>query len=173
MNFSNIFRVVNMVAAAFMIIGGVMTCIHGGFPNFIQGIFVILFGLMTVLFEFRMPGPVVKHASFMFSFMGRGLFYIFLGFITVNYGALSIASGVIVIAIGLAYVALEFTKIEPPNNMRKEAYDDAVGQGTHGNASLPTFVYPTSYEQTTPYEQSSSYAQPESQPATVNVASSK
>lgn len=78
-----------------------------------------------------------------------------------------------IIVIGLAYAALEFTKIEPPNNMRKEAYDDAVGQSTRGNASLPTFVYPTSYEQTTPYEQSSSYAQPESQPATVNVTSSK
>ena len=34
MNFANIFRVVNMVAAAFMIIGGVMTCIHGGIKAF-------------------------------------------------------------------------------------------------------------------------------------------
>ncbi|KAG0748790.1 hypothetical protein G6F57_009520 [Rhizopus arrhizus] len=155
MNFSYpvMFRAANIVAAAFMIIGGVMTCIAGGFPNFIQGIFVILFGIMTAVFEFRLPGVITQFASFMFSFMGRGIFYIFLGCITLNYGGLAIASGVIIAVIGIAFVVLQFLKIEAPSNMRKEAFDDAVGYG--GAHTDPS---------TTPY------SQPQAQPATVNAA---
>ncbi|CAO3702785.1 unnamed protein product [Rhizopus stolonifer] len=146
-----IFRIANIVAAAFMIIGGVMTCIAGGFPNFIQGIFVILFGIMTAVFEFRLPGVITQFASFMFSFMGRGIFYIFLGCISLNYGGLAIASGVIVIAIGIAYAVLQFLSIDAPSNMRKEAFDDAVGYSTSND---------------TP---STPYSQPHNNPATVNA----
>ncbi|KAI8378662.1 COPI associated protein-domain-containing protein [Choanephora cucurbitarum] len=138
MNLSHsvIFRVANIVVAAFMIIGGVMTCFAGGFPNFIQGIFVILFGIMTALFEFRLPAIVSQYASFMFSFMGRGLFYLFIGCITLNYGALAIASGVIVAASGIAYVVLHFLKsIEAPSNMQKRAFEEAVGYSTQLNDS--------------------------------------
>ncbi|KAI8385768.1 COPI associated protein-domain-containing protein [Blakeslea trispora] len=144
LNYSIIFRAANIVAAAFMIIGGVMTCFAGGFPNFIQGIFVILLGIMTALFEFRLPAIISQFASFMFSFMGRGLFYIFIGCITLNYGALAIASGVIVAAIGIAYVVLHFLKtIEAPSNMQKRAFEDAVGysaQTDSSDAQQSTFV---------------------------------
>ncbi|KAG1159138.1 hypothetical protein G6F36_014100 [Rhizopus arrhizus] len=79
--------------------------------------------------------------------------YIFLGCITLNYGGLAIASGVIIAVIGIAYVVLQFLKIEAPSNMRKEAFDDAVGYGgTHPDPS-PT-----------------PYSQPQAQPATVNAA---
>ncbi|KAL0080079.1 Golgi apparatus membrane protein TVP15, partial [Phycomyces blakesleeanus] len=93
---SLVFRVINIVVAVFMIIGAVATIIDGGFPNFIQGIFCILLGLMTAVFEFKLPGQVTQFASFMFSFLGRGIFYIFVGGITLGYKGLSIASGVIV-----------------------------------------------------------------------------
>jgi hypothetical protein len=32
-----------------------------------------LFGIMTAVFEFRLPGVITQFASFMFSFMGRGI----------------------------------------------------------------------------------------------------
>ncbi|CAO0795263.1 unnamed protein product [Mucor circinelloides] len=134
MNLSIVFRVINIVVAAFMIIGGVMTCIAGGFPNFIQGIFVIIFGIMTAIFEFRLPAIITQFASFMFSFMGRGIFYSFLGAITLNYGGLGLASGIIVLAFGVGYIVLHFFKnIEAPSNMQKRAYEDAVGYSTQVN----------------------------------------
>ncbi|KAI7890193.1 COPI associated protein-domain-containing protein [Mucor mucedo] len=139
MNLTLIFRAANIVAAAFMIIGGVMTCIAGGFPNFIQGIFVILFGIMTAIFEFRLPAMITQFASFMFSFLGRGVFYIFIGCITLNYNGLGLASGIIVLVIGVGFVVLQFTHIEAPSNMQKRAYEDAVGYSTQiGDGTSPT-----------------------------------
>ncbi|KAG2199081.1 hypothetical protein INT47_005085 [Mucor saturninus] len=151
MNLTLIFRAANIVAAAFMIIGGVMTCIAGGFPNFIQGIFVILFGIMTAIFEFRLPAMITQFASFMFSFLGRGVYDYFLyshvllsdicsiGCITLNYNGLGLASGIIVLVIGVGFVVLQFTHIEAPSNMQKRAYEDAVGYSTQiGDGTSPT-----------------------------------
>jgi len=63
----------------------------------------------------------------MFSFIGRGVFYIFLGSLMVSNSILSKIAGSIVGITGIAYVALEFVpSIEPPANMR-EAEDAGWG----------------------------------------------
>ncbi|KAI8338541.1 COPI associated protein-domain-containing protein [Chlamydoabsidia padenii] len=127
---SIIFRVVNIIVGCFMIIGGVVTILTGGFPQFIRGIYCILFGVMVFLFEFRLPSVVSQYVSFMFSFFGRGVFYIFIGCILLNYLPLGIASGVIVAVAGVAFVILQFIgSIEPPSNMRQEALDDSLKNG--------------------------------------------
>ncbi|KAG1089055.1 hypothetical protein G6F42_020083 [Rhizopus arrhizus] len=95
MNLSIVFRVINIVVAAFMIIGGVMTCIAGG------------------------KYLLLCHC---------------LGAITLNYGGLGLASGIIVLAFGVGYIVLHFFKnIEAPSNMQKRAYEDAVGYSTQVN----------------------------------------
>lgn len=56
----------------------------------------------------------------MFSFIGRGIFYVFVGSILLNNGVLRIIAGSIVGIVGLGYIALEFVpSIEPPANMRE------------------------------------------------------
>ncbi|KAI8330710.1 COPI associated protein-domain-containing protein [Chlamydoabsidia padenii] len=127
---SLIFRVVNIIVGCFMIIGGVVTILTGGFPQFIRGIYCILFGVMVFLFEFRLPSIVSRYVSFMFSFFGRGVFYIFIGCILLNNLALGIASGVIVAIAGVVFVILQFIKsVKPPSNMRSEALDDSIQNG--------------------------------------------
>ena len=39
----------------------------------IIGVYLILFGAATAGLEFQIPPPVAKYASFMFSFLGRGV----------------------------------------------------------------------------------------------------
>ncbi|KAF1798748.1 hypothetical protein FB192DRAFT_1288428 [Mucor lusitanicus] len=130
MNLSIVFRVINIIVAAFLVIGGVMTLLAGGkypslesinepcFPNFIQGIFVIIFGVMTAVFEFRLPAIITQFASFMFSFMGRGI----------------CNGGFKVLAFGVIYIVLHFFRnIDAPSNMQKRAYEDAVGYSTQVN----------------------------------------
>ncbi|KAI8390838.1 COPI associated protein-domain-containing protein [Radiomyces spectabilis] len=132
LNHSLIFRIINIVVACFMVIGGVATIMTGGFPQFIRGIFCIIFGVMVFVFEFRLPPIVTQYVSYMFSFLGRGIFYIFIGCIILNYLALAIASGVIVVLCGIAFVILEFIpSIEAPSNMRREALDESLS-GMHG-----------------------------------------
>ena len=89
--------------------------------NIIIAVYLFIFGLGTGLLEFQIPPPVAKYASFMFSFLGRGVFYIFVGMISCGGEKWwRWVAGVVVAAIGLGYVVLEFIpSIEPPANMRE------------------------------------------------------
>ncbi|KAF2180027.1 COPI associated [Zopfia rhizophila CBS 207.26] len=119
MDFSDIFRMVNFAVAVFMILGGVAQFFNLNFDDIILGVYVILFGLATALLEFQIPQQVARYASFMFSFIGRGIFYIFIGSVIVGDKWYRIVPGTLVGIIGIAYVVLEYIpSIEPPANMR-------------------------------------------------------
>ncbi|KAK5199916.1 hypothetical protein LTR67_000384 [Exophiala xenobiotica] len=92
MDFSNIFRLVNLAVGGIMILGGISQFIpHIGFRNIIVGIYVIIFGLV----------------------------YIFVGCIILENNVLRIIAGTIIGFVGVGYCALEFLpSIEPPSNMR-------------------------------------------------------
>ncbi|CAK7264578.1 hypothetical protein SEPCBS57363_001146 [Sporothrix epigloea] len=120
MDFSNIFRIVNLGVGVVMVLGGISQFFPIGFQSAVIGIYVILFGLATALLEFQIPPQVSRYASFLFSFIGRGVFYVFIGSILLHDHILRIIAGSIVGIVGLAYCALEFVpSIEPPANMRE------------------------------------------------------
>ncbi|CAM1511464.1 Fc.00g089770.m01.CDS01 [Cosmosporella sp. VM-42] len=128
MELSDIFRIVNLVVAAITVLGGI---VHF-FPlfhlqPFVVALYMIIFGLAIALLEFQIPPQLSRHASFLFSFVGRGIFYIFIGCLLLGDAVLSkIACGIVGV-IGIAYVALEFIpSIEPPSNMREA---EAAGWG--------------------------------------------
>lgn len=120
MDFADIFRIVNILVGVFMILGGVGQF----FPSItvqsvIIAIYLFIFGLATGLLEFQIPPQVTRYASFMFSFVGRGAFYLFVGCICMGDKWWKYASGAIIAFVGLGYIALEFVpSIEPPANMR-------------------------------------------------------
>ncbi|KAI1386499.1 COPI associated [Hypoxylon trugodes] len=119
MDFSDSFRIVNLAVGIIMILGGISQFFLGLFPSIIIGIYVIVFGLSISLLEFQIPAQVSRYASFLFSFIGRGVFYVFVGTILLNNGVIRIIAGTVVAAVGLAYIALEFVpSVEPPANMR-------------------------------------------------------
>jgi len=121
MDFSNIFRLVNLVVGGIMVMGGISQFFPIGISGVIVGVYVILFGLATAGLELipTVPPYLSRHASFLFSFLGRGIFYIFVGSIILEGKVLRIIAGSIVAAVGVAYVALEYVpSIEPPPNMR-------------------------------------------------------
>ncbi|PSS16623.1 hypothetical protein M430DRAFT_122114 [Amorphotheca resinae ATCC 22711] len=120
MDFSDAFRIVNLGVGALMVVSGIFHFFPIGMSNVITGLYVILFGLTTALLEFQIPPQVSRYASFLFSFLGRGLFYIFVGSILLDVHTLDIVFGSIIGIIGLAYAVLEFVpSIEPPQNMRE------------------------------------------------------
>ncbi|KAL3427385.1 Golgi apparatus membrane protein tvp15 [Phlyctema vagabunda] len=123
MDFSDAFRLVNLVVGGLMVFGGITQFFWSGsnvFQSIIIGSYVILFGLCTALLEFQIPPQVSRYASFLFSFLGRGVFYIFVGSILLHNAVLPIIAGTIIGAVGVTYVVLEFTpSIEPPQNMRE------------------------------------------------------
>ncbi|KAI1933195.1 hypothetical protein LOZ58_004490 [Ophidiomyces ophidiicola] len=123
MDYSNIFRLVNLAVGVIMVLGGISQFFADPkFRNIIIGIYVIIFGLATGGLELvpNVPPQISRHASFMFSFIGRGIFYVFVGCIILENHVLRIIAGSIVGIVGVGYVALEFIpSIEPPANMRE------------------------------------------------------
>ncbi|KAF2736149.1 COPI associated [Polyplosphaeria fusca] len=102
-----------------MVLGGIAQIFYFHFSNIILGAYLIIFGLATVYLEFQIPQQVARYASFMFSFIGRGVFYIFVGSVIVGDKWFRIIPGTVVGVVGLAYVVLEYIpSIEPPANMR-------------------------------------------------------
>ncbi|APA13026.1 hypothetical protein sscle_10g077960 [Sclerotinia sclerotiorum 1980 UF-70] len=120
MDFSDAFRLVNLAVGIFMVLGGISQFFPLGFQSIIVGCYVIIFGICTALLEFQIPPQVSRYASFLFSFVGRGIFYVFVGSILLHDHVLRIIAGSLIGIIGLVYIILEFVpSIEPPANMRE------------------------------------------------------
>jgi len=120
MDFSDIFRIVNLGVGALMVIGGIFHMFPIGISSIIVGAYVAIFGAAIALLEFQIPPQVSRYGSFLFSFIGRGAFYIFAGSILLENHIINIVFGTIIGIIGVAYVVLEFVpSIEPPQNMRE------------------------------------------------------
>ncbi|KAF4997394.1 golgi apparatus membrane tvp15 [Fusarium heterosporum] len=127
MELSDIFRIVNLVVGVIVILGGIVSIFSFSLQPIVLGAYMIVFGLAIGLLEFQIPPQIARHASFMFSFVGRGVFYVFLGSLLLGDSILGKIAGAIVGLIGLTYVGLEFVpSIEPPSNMR-EAEDAGWG----------------------------------------------
>ena len=127
MELSDGFRIVNLVVAAITVLGGVVSFFGLSLKGIVLAVYMIIFGLSIALLEFQIPPQVSRYASFLFSFLGRGIFYIFIGTLLLGTNVLMIIAGSIVGFVGVAYVALEFIpSIEPPSNMREA---DVAGWG--------------------------------------------
>ncbi|TGO65799.1 hypothetical protein BCON_0001g01170 [Botryotinia convoluta] len=108
MDYSDAFRLVNLAVGVFMVLGGISQFFPLGFQSIIIGCYVIIFGIFS------------RYASFLFSFVGRGIFYVFVGSILLHDHVLRIIAGSLIGIIGLIYIGLEFVpSIEPPANMRE------------------------------------------------------
>ncbi|OAA81555.1 Golgi apparatus membrane protein TVP15 [Akanthomyces lecanii RCEF 1005] len=130
MELSDIFRIVNLAVGAITVLGGIFGVFGGGLRAIVLSIYMIIFGLsigLLVAAEFQIPPQVSRYANFLFSFVGRGVFYVFLGCLLLGDKIISNIAGGVVGIIGIAYIALEFVpSIEPPANMREA---DAAGWG--------------------------------------------
>jgi len=122
MDFSNIFRLVNIAVGVIMVLGGISQFFPPSMSSVIVGAYVIVFGLVVGGLEFmpNVPDYAYRYASFLFSFLGRGIFYIFIGCILLHDHVLREIAASIIGITGIAYLVLEFIpSIEPPSNMRE------------------------------------------------------
>ncbi|EPS40043.1 hypothetical protein H072_6145 [Dactylellina haptotyla CBS 200.50] len=124
MDLSQPFRLVNLAVGALMVWGGIAQLFDFTTQHLILAIYIIVFGAATAILEFQIPPQVSRYANFMFSFIGRGVFYILIGAVLDHKSWYSWVPGLIVVFAGIVYVALEFVpSIEPPENMREGGYD--------------------------------------------------
>ncbi|KAK1925088.1 Golgi apparatus membrane protein TVP15 [Papiliotrema laurentii] len=128
-NPTELLRLVNMAVGGVAIAGGVGSLIHHSFSSIIIGIYEVLAGAITIFLEIRAPTEeqkalIHKYASFMHSFVGRGVFYLLLGVLMLNYYTILYVCGSIVGLAGIAYIALHFVPmVEPPSTMQPPSND--------------------------------------------------
>ncbi|KAL4758303.1 TVP15 family protein [Aspergillus foveolatus] len=119
---ANALRFANVAVGVIMVLGGIAQFFPISLGHVITGVYVILFGLIVAGLEFlpTIPDYVYRYASFLFSFLGRGVFYIFVGCLILHGHVLQYIAGSIVGFLGIGYAVLEFVpSIEPPSNMRE------------------------------------------------------
>ncbi|KAK8869587.1 hypothetical protein IAR55_000154 [Kwoniella newhampshirensis] len=128
-NPTELLRIVNMVVGGFAIAGGVGSLIKHHFSSIIIGIYEVLAGAIVIFLEVRPPTEehkalIQKYASFLHSFVGRGVFYLLLGVLMLNYYTILYVCGAVVGLVGLAYVGLHFVPaIDPPSTMQAPSTD--------------------------------------------------
>lgn len=124
MDLSNAFRIVNLAIGVLSVLGGISQFFPVTFQSTIIAIYVIIFGLAIIALEFQQPPVATRYASFMFSFIGRGLFYVFIGTIILHDHVLRIIAGSIIGGIGVIYAVLEYIpSVQPPENMQLGSTD--------------------------------------------------
>ncbi|KAJ1939655.1 hypothetical protein GGF37_004308 [Kickxella alabastrina] len=137
------FRIANIIVAILMIISAIVFFIWANFMRIMLGIFEIIFGLFIIMFELAELAWLTPYVQFMFTWRGRGLFYVFIGCLTLGYKALGWVFGAIITAIGAAYVVLSFTA------KKNESYVSNVVSGSNAGSEMygDQGSYPTLQQQ--------------------------
>ncbi|EGV61857.1 hypothetical protein PSN45_000547 [Yamadazyma tenuis] len=114
------FKIANLAVAVLTALSGLSQLFHG-FQSFIIGIYLVAFGAGIGFLEFRVPAEAYAYGSFMFSFIGRGVFYTFLSASIRGHSIFRLLAALIVFLVGVVYIALEaIPSISPPDNMNTE-----------------------------------------------------
>ncbi|KAI8326390.1 hypothetical protein GQ54DRAFT_243733, partial [Martensiomyces pterosporus] len=100
------FRIANLVVAVLMIIIAIVFFTWSSFPRIMLGIYEIVFGVWIIMFEVAEMAWLKKYVEFMFTWRGRGIFYVFIGCLTLGTKAIGWIFGSVITGIGAAYVVL-------------------------------------------------------------------
>ena len=108
LNFLNI--VIGVLLAAW----GVVSVTNTGFRNVILGICICVIGVLIVLQELIWVGLVSGQIAFYFTWLGRGLFYIFFGCVVLdNQVTLPLVTAIVAIAVGVLYCGMQCLRLLP------------------------------------------------------------
>ncbi|KAI8644795.1 COPI associated protein-domain-containing protein [Parasitella parasitica] len=104
------FKAINVLAIVGLLLSLIGNLITWYFWNFIlAAILKIFLVVCLILIEFRQSPSLVKPFSFMFFFLGRGVFYLTLGFVSMGIDILSIIGSFILVLVGIIYITFHFT----------------------------------------------------------------
>ncbi|KAG8934693.1 hypothetical protein FRC03_009407 [Tulasnella sp. 419] len=128
-----VFKATNVAVGGLLIAGAVGHFIWHSFSSIIIGVYALLFGSILIALEL-LPVPlqynvlIHKYASFLYSFAGRGVFYVLAGVLLLSHYTLLYVSGSIVGFVGLVYFILEFVQtfdvpdsMVPPHSQEEES----------------------------------------------------
>ncbi|KAJ1735105.1 hypothetical protein LPJ61_000735 [Coemansia biformis] len=132
------FRITNLVVAVLMIVSGIVFFTWSQFERIMLGVFEVLFGLWIIAIELAETSRVGRYVQFMFTWFGRGLFYVVVGCLTLGHKTFGWVFGAIIAGVGVVFIALALTV------KRRESYatnPDADRLSGHDVMYDPNSVY--------------------------------
>ncbi|KAJ2614539.1 hypothetical protein H4S08_001656 [Coemansia sp. RSA 1365] len=103
------FRLTNLVVAILMIVSAIVFFTWSNFGRIMVGVFEIIFGIWMIMIELFDMSWFTPYVQFMFTWRGRGFFYVFMGCLTLGNKTYGWVMGAIIIAIGIVYIVLSLT----------------------------------------------------------------
>jgi len=80
----------------------------------VLGVYLLLFGAIIAVTAIAYWGPVREWTKFMYSWLGRGASFVFLGLLSLNTSSILVfLVPLVVVAIGVVYIVLAFTSSVP------------------------------------------------------------
>ncbi|KAI9006296.1 COPI associated protein-domain-containing protein [Hyaloraphidium curvatum] len=108
-----IWKIVDTVVALLLIITVILLWVY--YPSWqtvVTGLFVMALGILLAVCNFKVMPIAKKFALFLFTPLGRGLSYFFIGsFVVVANWWWVILVGIIVMGVGIVYIITAFVKI--------------------------------------------------------------
>ncbi|EEB08227.1 COPI-coated vesicle associated protein [Schizosaccharomyces japonicus yFS275] len=125
----NPFSVANVSVGSLLILGGLIEVFSFQLFTVLLGLFLALFGFLSIYMERTVPNEVSQSAPFLLSLLGRGGFYVFLGVLMSTMGGFRKFLGIIILAVGGFFSVCHFSpnmREKAPRSLRDNEWDDTV-----------------------------------------------
>ncbi|KAJ2079842.1 hypothetical protein H4R24_003499 [Coemansia sp. RSA 988] len=128
---SLILLVLNLVLGSLIFTQGCLSVAVGDIRHIVLGIMFLFLGLLVVVVEFVHIAALRMYVSFLFSFCGRGLFYLMVGCLSLDVGAAELGIGLALIIMAAMYLALAL-KPNLTYDDPKDQYAAIIRNSQHG-----------------------------------------
>eukprot|EP00736_Rhodelphis_marinus_P014027 Rmarinus@m.25985 len=104
------------ISGVLMIVVGILLLAGlSSFQAFVVGCYLLIFGSVIVFLEFKVLDVFTKYFGFLFSWIGKGLFLIFVACLMLGSGDFQTFCGVVVIMVGIMFIILALIgKLQQP-----------------------------------------------------------
>ncbi|KAJ2733794.1 hypothetical protein IW152_002786 [Coemansia sp. BCRC 34962] len=104
-----VWRIVNIVVAALWIVAAGFMFADKHFQTVMPGLFLLVVGVASIVFEFWRPVDIVDNCRFLWNFLGRGVLFLLMGCAVVSFRVVAYVAAGFSWFFGIVYIVLWFT----------------------------------------------------------------
>ncbi|KAJ2044960.1 hypothetical protein GGI08_006952 [Coemansia sp. S2] len=129
----------NVLLGVLVFVQGCLSLATGEVRHIMLGIVCLIAGILVISMEFIHLAAVRMYASFLFSFTGRGLFYLIFGSLTIGDTKAELGIGLVLVILSLMFIGLSLVSTvyydDPQDEYATMIYN--IQHGFYGNVQKP------------------------------------
>ncbi|KAJ2060299.1 hypothetical protein GGI17_003827 [Coemansia sp. S146] len=131
--------VLNAILGILVFVQGCLSLTTGDVRHIMLGIVCLIAGILVTSMEFIHLAAIRMYASFLFSFTGRGLFYLIFGSLTIGDTKAELGIGLVLVVSSLMFIGLSLVSTvyydDPQDEYATMIYN--IQHGFYGNVQKP------------------------------------